>query len=131
ANFDSLVGHILPVQDGESAQPEPNAEPQITTNPTGASADELSSEAQSESLPTAETRPSASPISDDLMAFMAPLAAPVTETVEEAVDATSLDETLTPSSDAVDTALEALTQTRSTSDSEMTTDAEQAPHILL
>ncbi|PQJ49048.1 hypothetical protein BTO01_28055, partial [Vibrio jasicida] len=120
AEFDSLVGYILPVQDGESALPEPNAEPQITTNPTGASADEPSSEAQSESLPSAETRPPASPISDDLMAFMAPLAAPVTETVEEAADAMSLDENstpaLTPASDAVDTALEALAQ---------------APHILL
>lgn len=114
ANFDSLVGHILPVQDGESAQPEPNAEPQIT-NPTGASADEPSQE-QSDRLPSAETLPPASPISDDLMAFMAPLAAPVTETVEEAADATSLDETSMPASDAVDTALEALTQ---------------APHILL
>ena len=134
ANFDSLVGHILPVQDGESALPEPNAEPQIT-NPTGASADEPSSKEQSDRLPSAETLPPASPISDDLMAFMAPLAAPVTETVEEAADATSLDETsmpaLTPSSDAVDTALEALAQAPSASDSEMTTDAEKAPHILL
>ncbi|WP_045497558.1 MobH family relaxase [Vibrio hyugaensis] len=131
ANFDSLIGHILPLQEGESAQSESTTEPQITTNLAGSSTDEPIPEEQSDSLPSAETLPPASPISDDLMAFMAPLAAPVTETVEEAADATLLDEKSTPSSDAVDTALEALSQAPASSDSAMTTEDEEVPHILL